>query len=61
MYWVRCRYDVSKDGNLKSAGDGVRDEGKDIVFRAGHSRRVWAELYKVIDSSDLIIMVCKGE
>ena len=35
----------------------ARPEGKDIVFRAGHSRRIWSELYKVIDSSDVIIQV----
>lgn len=27
------------------------------MFRAGQSNRVWGELYKVIDSSDVVIQV----
>ena len=54
---LACRYDVSKDLDLKRAAADSRPENKDIVFRAGHSRRIWAELYKVIDSSDIVIQV----
>lgn len=37
--------------------DGVLDEAQNPIFKKGQSRRIWAELYKVIDSSDVIIHV----
>lgn len=30
---------------------------RDWIFGAGQSKRIWAELYKVIDSSDVLIQV----
>jgi len=36
---------------------GVSDEMLEIVFKAGTSKRIWNELYKVIDSSDVLIQV----
>ena len=30
---------------------------RDRLFEKGQSRRIWAELYKVIDSSDVVIQV----
>ncbi|CAG8809587.1 28039_t:CDS:2, partial [Racocetra persica] len=33
------------------------DEARDSVFSKGQSRRIWNELYKVIDSSDVVIHV----
>ncbi|KAL8617623.1 Nucleolar GTP-binding protein 2 [Nucella lapillus] len=50
-------YDVSKDGDIVREDEGVREEQPEIVFRAGQSRRIWNELYKVIDSSDVLLEV----
>ncbi len=35
----------------------LRDSPRDAVFDKGTSRRIWGELYKVLDSSDVIIQV----
>lgn len=34
-----------------------REVNRNPLFRAGQSNRVWGELYKVIDSSDIIVQV----
>ena len=47
--------DASCLGNV--AQDGVLEEAKDPIFNKGQSKRIWNELYKVIDSSDVIIHV----
>ena len=36
---------------------GVTNVARDRLFEKGQSRRIWAELYKVIDSSDVVIQV----
>ena len=50
-------YDASKDSNLVVDNGGVSDEAMFALFKAGQSKRIWNELYKVIDSSDVIIQV----
>jgi nuclear GTP-binding protein len=40
-----------------TAGDGVVQEAREAVFSKGQSKRIWNELYKVIDSSDVVIHV----
>jgi nuclear GTP-binding protein len=50
-------YDSAKDSNLVVDNGGVSDEPMFALFKAGQSRRIWNELYKVIDSSDVIIQV----
>lgn len=37
--------------------DGVTQEVKEAIFNKGQSKRIWNELYKVIDSSDVVIHV----
>ncbi|CUM64507.1 uncharacterized protein PRCAT00002112001 [Priceomyces carsonii] len=37
--------------------DDFTEEAKEAVFHKGQSKRIWNELYKVIDSSDVIINV----
>lgn len=37
--------------------DGERDEAKHDLFAKGQSRRIWAELYKVLDCSDVVVHV----
>jgi nuclear GTP-binding protein len=44
-------------------GEGAVQEGllrnapRESVYEKGQSKRIWGELYKVIDSSDVIIQV----
>ncbi|GJJ76597.1 nuclear GTP-binding protein [Entomortierella parvispora] len=51
-------YDEKADKNLIS--NNITDwieEARDSVFQKGQSKRIWGELYKVIDSSDVVIHV----
>ncbi|XP_058211058.1 nuclear/nucleolar GTPase 2 isoform X1 [Rhododendron vialii] len=50
------KYDASMsvDGN---EGDGLRDLVRHTMFEKGQSKRIWGELYKVIDSSDVVVQV----
>ncbi|KAJ3190259.1 GTPase required for pre-60S ribosomal subunit nuclear export and maturation [Gaertneriomyces sp. JEL0708] len=52
-------YDSSKDDGLlaNAPTDGAIDEAQDPMLRAGQSKRIWNELYKVLDSSDVVIHV----
>ena len=50
-------YNSEKDKDLVVDNGGVTDEPMFALFKAGQSRRIWGELYKVIDSSDVIIQV----
>lgn len=40
-----------------ATGDGARPVGKEAVFAKGTSKRIWGELYKVVDSSDVLVQV----
>lgn len=40
-----------------SEGDGFRDLVRHNMFEKGQSKRIWGELYKVIDSSDVVVQV----
>ncbi|KAJ3088705.1 GTPase required for pre-60S ribosomal subunit nuclear export and maturation [Quaeritorhiza haematococci] len=53
------KYEVEKDPSLLAnvSQDGTSDETRDPVFQKGQSKRIWNELYKVIDSSDVVIHV----
>lgn len=51
------KYDESKDLDKVREDTGVREGQRDWVFGAGMSRRIWNELYKVIDSSDVLLQV----
>ncbi|KAK9088423.1 hypothetical protein Scep_027505 [Stephania cephalantha] len=37
--------------------DGLRDLVRHTMFEKGQSKRIWGELYKVIDSSDVVVQV----
>lgn len=50
-------YSAEKDRDLVTEDSGVRDEVQEEIFKKGQSKRIWGELYKVIDSSDVIIQV----
>src|SRR6476469_3060658 len=53
------KYAQDKDdsclGNI--VHDGVLEEAKAPIFSKGQSKRIWNELYKVVDSSDVVIHV----
>ncbi|MBN3297683.1 NOG2 protein, partial [Amia calva] len=50
-------YKQEEDKDLVTEDTGVRDEAREEIFKKGQSKRIWGELYKVIDSSDVIIQV----
>lgn len=50
-------YNVEKDNDLVVDNQGVKEEAMYALFKAGQSKRIWGELYKVIDSSDVVIQV----
>nr|XP_046254383.1 nucleolar GTP-binding protein 2 [Scatophagus argus] len=50
-------YNADKDKDLVTEDTGVREESREEIFKKGQSKRIWGELYKVIDSSDVIIQV----
>lgn len=51
------KYDSTKDYSLVKEDLGEKDAVRDWVFAAGQSKRIWNELHKVIDSSDIILQV----
>uniref|UniRef100_A0A1L8DHP3 Nucleolar GTP-binding protein 2 n=1 Tax=Nyssomyia neivai TaxID=330878 RepID=A0A1L8DHP3_9DIPT len=50
-------YTEDKDRDLVREDDGVKDAVRDWVFGAGQSKRIWNELHKVVDSSDVLLQV----
>lgn len=51
------QYDQTKDIDLIREDTGVKEATRDWVFGAGQSKRIWNELHKVIDSSDVLLQV----
>ncbi|CAJ0596137.1 unnamed protein product [Cylicocyclus nassatus] len=49
-------YDFTKDRDLQ-VDERERWENPNPLFKAGQSNRVWGELYKVLDSSDVVVQV----
>ncbi|CAL1610260.1 unnamed protein product [Knipowitschia caucasica] len=50
-------YNADNDKDLVTEDSGVRDEVREEIFKKGQSKRIWGELYKVVDSSDVVIQV----
>ncbi|KJP89776.1 hypothetical protein AK88_00484 [Plasmodium fragile] len=52
-------YEADKDNSLiESRNKDVEKKfSKDLLLKIGQSKRIWTELYKVIDSSDIILEV----
>ena len=48
---------VLADRDLVVASDGAVDAARGSLFEKGQSKRIWGELYKVVDSSDVIVQV----
>lgn len=51
------KYDVAKDMDVVREDTGVRPAQRDWIFGAGQSKRIWSELHKVIDASDVLVQV----
>jgi nuclear GTP-binding protein len=49
--------DEDRGEELEDVKDGVLVAPRESIFSKGQSKRIWNELYKVIDSSDVIIHV----
>ncbi|KAL7712866.1 Nucleolar GTP-binding protein 2 [Entamoeba marina] len=50
-------YDVEKDRNIKDENDFMQVSTREKLYEKGQSKRIWGELWKVVDSSDVIIEV----
>lgn len=51
------KYDAEKDGDLVRPEPDSQDLPPEWFLKAGQSKRIWNELYKVIDSSDVVMQV----
>lgn len=50
-------YDATKDVDLVREDTGEKDAQRDWIFAAGQSKRIWNELHKVVDASDVLLQV----
>ncbi|GLV37949.1 Nucleostemin 2 [Carabus blaptoides fortunei] len=50
-------YSNEKDTDLVKEYTGVKNLPRDWVMAAGQSKRIWNELHKVVDSSDVLLQV----
>eukprot|EP00127_Corallochytrium_limacisporum_P004630 Clim_evm5s171 gene=Clim_evmTU5s171 len=50
-------YDSTKDRDVVREDMGTTDETAHRMFSKGQSKRIWGELHKVIDSSDVVVQV----
>ena len=48
---------TSTTPSADNPAEGERKLGREPLFDKGQSKRIWAELYKVVDSSDVIVQV----
>ena len=46
-----------QDGETEAQQEGTFATAREPIFTKGQSKRIWNELYKVIDSSDVVIQV----
>ena len=55
-----CRYSETQEAARAAqpeVWEGETTAGRLGVFEKGQSKRIWGELYKVVDSSDVVIQV----
>ncbi|CAH8541665.1 unnamed protein product [Schistosoma turkestanicum] len=50
-------YNSTEDKHMVRCDDGVRELTQDPHFKAGRSKRLWNELFKVLDSSDVVLYI----
>ena len=55
-FLFRARYH-EKQGDATADDFGARNAAREAVLGKGQSKRIWAELYKVVDSSDVVVQV----
>jgi nuclear GTP-binding protein len=55
-----CEYDLPThvDKDRSDLGEVERPSARHSIFDKGQSKRIWAELYKVLDCSDVVVQVC---
>lgn len=51
------KYDENKDVDLVREITGEKDAQRDWIFAAGQSKRIWNQLHKVVDASDVLLQV----
>lgn len=51
------RSSVDDTGHNKTVDDSVHGHKGEEIFNKGTSKRIWGELYKVVDSSDVLVFV----
>jgi nuclear GTP-binding protein len=51
-----AQYNPAKDSSIKVESD-MREEASHVMFKKGQSNRIWTELYKVVDCSDVVVQV----
>lgn len=54
---ARLASGLSVDDGQETEADGALTAAREAIFSKGQSKRIWNELYKVIDSSDVVIHV----
>ena len=52
-----AEYDAKRDSNIVVEDEGIRKTSKEEIFDKGQSKRIWTELYKVLDCSDVVVQV----
>ena len=50
-------YNVERDNDLMKESDGTQELNKNPLLNAGQSKRIWGELYRVLDSADVVVQV----
>lgn len=51
------KHNEDKDMDLVREETGEKDAQRDWIFAAGQSKRIWNELHKVVDASDVLLQV----
>ncbi|KAK9820832.1 hypothetical protein WJX81_000578 [Elliptochloris bilobata] len=54
---INATYAEKTDPEEEAREEGVRSAARDRLFDKGQSKRIWGELFKVVDSSDVVIQV----
>lgn len=57
VFTASSRFGARQEDEPGPSSDGVRAAVRHSMFDKGQSKRIWGELYKVVDSSDVIIQV----
>ena len=52
------RYVEKQSEEVEEVFEGEKKGTREKGFDKGQSKRIWGELYKVVDSSDVVIQVC---